>query len=283
MKIAISAESTIDLPKDLLKKYDIQTTPFVVILGGEEYKDGDITFGDIYKYVEENKVLPKTSAINKAQYVAHFEELLKNYDAVVHITLSSQISCACQNAKDAASEMKNVFVIDSLSLSTGIALLAIYARELAEQGLDAKKIAELVTERVPKVQASFVIERLDYLYKGGRCSALALFGANFLRLRPQIIVKEGKMSSYKKYRGSMDKVVANYSKDTLEEFNNPDKKLAFITYTTATEAMVKEARTALETAGFKTIYETTAGATISSHCGEHTLGILYINDGTDGH
>lgn len=283
MKIAISAESTIDLPKELLEKYNIKTLPFVVILGGEEYKDGEISSTDIFSYVEKNKILPKTSAVNKEQYTAHFQNLLKEYDAVVHICLSSQISCACQNAKDVASEMKNVYVIDSLSLSTGIALLAIYASQLASEGFEPKQVVDRVSARIPSVQASFVIERLDYLYKGGRCSALAYFGANFLRLRPQIIVKEGKMSSYKKYRGNMDKVIANYCTDTLEEFNNPDKKLAFITYTTATEKMLEEAEKALRAKGFETIYETKTGATISSHCGEHTLGILYFNDGTDGH
>lgn len=279
MKISITAESTIDLTKELLEKYQISTLPFLVILGDKEFKDGEIGSTAIFKFVEENKILPKTSAINKETYKEFFANQLKESDAVVHISLSSQMSSSCQNAKDAASELENVFVVDSLSLSTGIALLAIYARELAEQGLNAEEIFKKVSERVPYVQASFVIERLDYLYKGGRCSALAYFGANLMKIRPQIIVKQGKMSSYKKYRGSMDKVVENYCKDTLEEFNTPDCSVAFLTYTTATEKMVDEARKALESAGFKNIYETRAGATISSHCGEHTLGILYINDG----
>lgn len=279
MKISVTAESTIDLTKELLEKYQISTLPFLVILGDKEFKDGEICSTDIFKFVEENKILPKTSAINKQTYKDFFAEQLKESDAVVHISLSSQMSSSCQNAKDAASELENVFVVDSLSLSTGIALLAIYARELAQQGLNAEEIFKKVSERVPYVQASFVIKRLDYLYKGGRCSALAYFGANLMKIRPQIIVKQGKMSSYKKYRGSMDKVVENYCKDTLEEFNTPDRSVAFLTYTTATEKMVGEARKALESAGFKNIYETRAGATISSHCGEHTLGILYINDG----
>ena len=279
MRVAITAESTIDMPKELLDKYNITTLPFMVILGGSEFKDGEITSTDIFKFVQENKTLPKTSAINKETYRNFFENKLKDFDAVVHLSLSSQLSSSCQNAKDVASEMKNVFVVDTLSLSTGIALLAIYASQLAAEGVEAKEIFEKVSARVPSVQASFVVERLDYLHKGGRCSALALFGANLLKLRPQIIVKEGKMSAYKKYRGSMDKCIENYCKDTLEEFNTPDKNIAFITYTTATEGMVAAARKALEESGFKTIYETTAGGTITSHCGEHTLGILYLNDG----
>lgn len=279
MKIAITAESTIDMPKELLEKYNIKTLPFMVILGENEYKDGEVVPDDIFKFVAEKKTLPKTSAINKESYRNFFEEMLKDNDAVVHLCLSSQISSSCQNAKDVASEMKNVFVVDTLSLSTGIALLAIYASELNDQGLEAKEIFEKVSARVPNVQASFVVERLDYLYKGGRCSALALFGANLLKLRPQIILKEGKMGAYRKYRGSMDKVIENYCADVLEEFNTPDKKVAFLTYTTATEGMVETARKALQEKGFETIYETTAGSTITSHCGEHTLGILYLNDG----
>ncbi len=282
MKIAVTAESTIDLPEDLLLKYKIKTVPFLVILGDKEFLDGQISPMDIFKFVDENKILPKTSAINKEQYFAFFKEQLMSADAVVHISLSSQISSSCQNAMDAAKELKNVWVVDSLSLSTGIALLAIYARELVDCGLDAKEVFEKVSARVSSVQASFVLERLDYLYKGGRCSALAYFGANLLRIRPQILVKQGKMGSYKKYRGSMDKVVANYCKDTLAEFNNPDLKVAFLTYTTATHGMVEAAKKALQERGFETIYETHAGATISSHCGEHTLGILYINDGGVG-
>lgn len=279
MKVAITAESTIDMPKDLLKQYNINTLPFMVILGENEYKDGEITSADIFKFVQEQKVLPKTSAINKEGYRNFFEEQLKSCDAIVHLCLSSQISSSCQNAKDVASEMKNVYVIDTLSLSTGIALLAVYASELASKGETAQEIFDKVSARVPNVQASFVIERLDYLYKGGRCSALSLFGANLLRLRPQIILKEGKMGAYRKYRGSMDKVVENYCADVLEEFNTPDKKVAFLTYTTATEGMIAAAKKALQEKGFEKIYETTAGATITSHCGEHTLGILYLNDG----
>lgn len=281
MKIAITAESTIDLPKEILDEYEIKTLPFTVILGEQEFQDGQVTSTDIFKFVEEHKILPKTSAINKERYKEFFQKQLENANAVIHVSLSSQISSSCQNAKDAAAELDGVFVVDSLSLSTGIALLAIYAKKLADKGLKADEIFEKVSARVPYVQASFVIERLDYLYKGGRCSALAYFGANLMHIRPQILVKDGKMGSYKKYRGAMDKVVKNYCADTLAEFSNPDLDLAFVTYTTATPEMVAEAKAALENRGFKTILETRAGGTIASHCGEHTLGILYINDGAN--
>ena len=277
MKIAITAESTVDLPKDLLEKYDIKTIPFTVILGDNEFKDGEITSSDIFKFVEENKVLPKTSAINEAQYTEFFESVLKEYDAVVHFCLSSQISSACNNAKLAKESFKNVFVVDSRSLSTGIALLAIYGRELAESGKSAEEVFELCNERTKDVQASFVVKKLDYLHKGGRCSSVALLGANLLQIRPEIVVSDGKMGSAKKYMGKMEKVIEKYCKDVLIDNPNPDKKYAFVTYTTATDEMANIAKNALKEAGFETIYETTAGATITSHCGENTLGILFLN------
>lgn len=283
MKTVITAESTIDLPKELLEKYDIKTIPYMIILGDKEFKDGEIQPTEIFDFVDKNKILPKTSAINKEQYLDFFKKQLQSHDAVVHFCLSGGITSACQNAKDAAQELKNVYVVDTQSLSTGIALLAIYAKELADKGIDASEIYEKVSARVPNVQASFVIKKLEYLYKGGRCSALSYFGANLMHIRPQIILKNGKMGVHKKYRGNMDKVVAQYCKDTLEEFNNPDLDVAFVTYTTATPEMVEAAKNAVKARGFKTIYETRAGATISSHCGENTLGILYINDGTEGH
>ena len=279
MKIAISAESTIDLPKEMLNEFDIHTLPYTIILGDKEFLDGEIMPEEIFKFYEETKTLPKTSAINAVQYEEYFKNLLKEYDAVVHFCLSSEISSSCKNAMEASQKLKNVFVVDSKSLSTGIALQAIYASKLVSGGASAEEVCEKCLKRVPFVQASFVLKKLEFLYKGGRCSALSYFGANLLQIRPQIILKDGKMGPHKKYRGNMDKVVKNYCADTLDEFNNPDLEVGFVTYTTATEKMVEEAKTALRERGFKTIYETKAGATISSHCGENTLGILYINDG----
>ncbi len=278
MKIAISVESTSDLSKELLQKYDIKLIPYKIYLGDKLFKDGEMSTEELFAEVDKTGVLPKTNAINAFEYAEYFNDLLESYDAIVHICLSSGLSSSCQNAINAANQLDNVFVIDSQSLSTGIGLLALYARELAEQGLSAREVYEKANARVKSLQVSFVIERLDYLYKGGRCSALARFGANMLKLRPRITVKGGKMGSDKKYRGAMDKVVAKYCADTLEEFNTPDLNQVFITYTTATPEMVAAARAALETAGFKNIYETHAGGTIASHCGANTLGILYFND-----
>lgn len=280
MKIALSAESTLDLSKELLQKYDINVLPFTVLLGENEYKDGEITGPDIFEYVDKNKILPRTCAINEYQYRDYFRSFLENgYDAVIHISLSSGISSSYDNAEKASHKFDNVYVIDSASLSTGIALEVIYARKLIDKGLDAKEVVEKVKARVPYVQASFVIQTLDYLYKGGRCSGLARLGAAILRIKPQIIVSEGKMAPAKKYFGRKSQVIESYCKDTLEQFANPDLSIAFVTHTYATPEMVAVAIEALKNRGFKTIYETHAGATITSHCGPQTLGILFINDG----
>lgn len=279
MKIAISVESTNDLSKELLEKNDIKVVPFQITLGDETFNDGEKSTLDIFEYVDKTGVLPKTNAINDYGYTEYFESLKKDYDAVVHISLSSGLSSSCSNAMRVSKDLDNVYVVDSLSLSTGIGLLALYAKDLANEGLDAKTIAEKCQERVKNLQVSFVIERLDYLYKGGRCSSLQRLGANILKLHPRIVVKDGKMGSDKNYRGSMAKVVAKYCEDTLDEFNNPDFTRVFITYTTATQEMVESAKNALVDKGFKNIYETHAGCTIASHCGANTLGILYFNDG----
>lgn len=279
MKIAISVESTNDLSRELLDKYDIKVIPYHIILGNEEITDGERSAEDIFAFVDKNKILPKTTAINRFEYEEYFSSLKKEYDAVVHITLSGEITSACANAIAAATSFENVFAVDSKSLSTGIGLLAIYARELADAGVSPADIAEKLTERREKLQVSFVVEKLEYLYKGGRCSSLQLLGANLLKIRPRIVLKNGKMVSDKKYRGRMDAVIAKYCDDVLADFSTPDLSRVFITYTTATPEMVQAARSALENRGFKDIFETRAGCTIASHCGANTLGILYFNDG----
>lgn len=279
MKIAISCESTVDLTKELINEFDVKIVPFQIFLGDKSFLDGEVSTDEIIDFVTENKILPKTGAVNSFQYEEHFNSLLKEYDAIVHFSLSSELSSAYSNAKNVADRMKNVYVVDTKTLSTGIALLALYAKKLVTEGLDAKTIYEKCLERVPNVQASFELKRLDYLYKGGRCSALAYYGANLLKIRPQIILKDGKMISGKKYRGNFEHVVKSYCKDVLEEFNSPDLSVAFVTYTTAEQNIVDIAVNFLKDRGFEKIYVTRAGGTITSHCGENCLGILYINDG----
>lgn len=280
MKIKISAETTIDLPIEMLEKYEISTIPFQITLGDRLCTDGEITSDEIISFANENNVLPKTSAINEFTYAEYFEQLLKENDYVIHFCLSSGISCACQNAIMASKQFNGkVLIVDTKSLSTGIALLAITAKKLVDEGCDVQTVYDRVSARVPFVNASFELKRLDFLHKGGRCSSLALLGANIFNIHPQIIVKDGRMIAGKKYRGSFSKVVDNYCRDTLEMYSNPDLDIAFVTYTTAPQEIVDLAVEHLQNAGFKEICITRAGGTITSHCGENTLGILYINDG----
>lgn len=281
MKIAISVESTNDLSKELLLENDIKVIPYHIVLGDTEFKDGEKTTEEMFEYVDAHGTLPKTNAINEYEYTEYFNQILKEYDAVVHISLSSGITSSCGNAFKACENIKNAYAVDSKSLSTGIGLLALYAKELANAGVNPKEIAEKVQARAEKLQVSFVVERLDYLRMGGRCSSVAALAANVFHIRPRIIVKDGKMISDKKYRGSMEKVISKYCDETLAEFCTPDLEKVFLTYTTATEGMIENAEKALRNAGFKKIYKTRAGGTIASHCGANTMGILYFNDGNE--
>ena len=227
--------------------------------------------------MENTKVLPKTSAVSPEQFKEHFEALKKDYDAIIHISISSQMSCAYNNARLVAGEMENVYVVDSKSLSTGIALLAIYARSLIEKGLNAKEIAQLTQEKTDRLCVSFILEKLNYLHKGGRCSALTLLGANLLKIKPQIVVSNGKMGVGKKYRGSLNKCVECYVDDVLSEHNDVELDTAFVTHSSPmpeVEGIIEEK---LKAKGFKNVYNTYAGGTVSSHCGPNCIGILFVD------
>lgn len=276
MKIAISAESAIDLPKEYLEKYDIKTTPFSVLLGEELMQDGEIDIKEIFNFVDKTKVLPKTSAVNEHQFIQHFENLLKSYDAVIHFSLSSLASCAYSNALSASKKLKNVFVVDTLSLSTGIALLAIKAKKMVNSGKSLEQILEQIKQDVPKMQVSLIVDKLDYLKKGGRCSSLVCFGANLLKIHPQILLKNGKLSPAKKYRGNYEKCIESYVNDTLAEFNNYDKDIAFIMHTSVSESVLASAQKSLKDVGFKEIVVSPVGATIACHAGPNALGVIYL-------
>lgn len=276
MKIAISAESTVDLQEDLLKKYDIHTVPFSIIMGEEEFLDGQVDGNKIFDFVKQTKKLPKTSAVNEYQYDEYFAGLLKNYDAIIHFSLSSEMSSAYRNACLSAKKFDNVFVVDTRTLSTGIALLAIKASEMAARGEGIKTIVDSCTAAIEKLSVSFVLDTLQYLYRGGRCSAIAMFGANLLSIKPSIVVREGVMKVGKKYRGKFAQVVEKYCIDTLSQYPEVEKAHVFVTHSHACPEAVEAARKCLEQKGFVAIHETIAGGTISSHCGPSCLGILFI-------
>lgn len=277
-KIAISLDSACDLSKELIEKYDFKIIPFGVNLGDKFFYDGEISPEEIFEYADNNKTLPKTNAVNEEAFKEHFAKILNDYDTIIHFDISSEMSSAYQNAVNASKNFKNVYVVDSRTLSTAISLEAIYAKKLTETMDDPAKIVELVKKRIPAVQASFIIERLDYLYKGGRCSGLALLGANLLKIRPEIEVLNGNMKNTEKFRGKMADCVTKYCRATLEKYNHPDKSVIFITHSVADKELVDAAKAVVSEYGFENVYETTAGCTVSSHCGKNTLGILYIND-----
>ena len=278
MKICISAESTIDLPKELLNKYKIKTTPFGINFNNNLVEDKEGISKEIFEFVDTTKILPKTSAVSPDQYAKYFGELKESFDAIVHISMSSYMSCAYNNACLIASEMENVFVIDSKNLSTGIALLAIFAKGLVDKGCSVEEVVQMTTDKVSKVRTSFVLDQLKYMHKGGRCNAVTLLGANLLKIKPQIVVNNGKMTVGKKYRGVLSKVISTYVDDVLAEMENADKSIVFITHSSSMPEEEKIVEAKLKSEQFDSIYNTYAGGTICSHCGPGCLGILYLEN-----
>lgn len=277
-RIKILSDSTCDLTPALLQKYDITLTPLTVVKDGKSFRDGvDITPADIFAHVDGGGALCSTSAVSEYEYATFFSRYAPDYDAVVQITIGSGFSACYQNACLAAQGFDNVFVVDSENLSSGQGLLVMEAVRLAEAGQSGEDIARALRELAPKVEASFLVERLDYLYKGGRCSAVAALGANLLGLKPCIEVSGGKMGVCKKYRGSFESAVRQYIRERLEGREDIRPALAFVTHPAAPESVVRAALdTAAQYGSFDQVIETHAGCTVSCHCGPHTLGILFV-------
>ena len=278
MRVKIISDSTCDLSPELLERYDIAITPLCVIKDGKEFHDGvDITPADIFAHVDGGRDLCSTAAVSQFEYTEMFTRYAKDCDAVVQINIGSNFSCCYQNACLAAQDFDNVYVVDSGNLSSGQGLLVVAAAKLAEQGLSGAEIAERVRALAPKVEASFLIERLDYMRKGGRCSAVAALGANLLHLKPCIEVRNGKMAVCKKYRGSFEKCIRQYVKDRLDGRADIAPDLAFITHPACQKNVVDAAmEEAARYGSFDEVVETHAGCTVSCHCGPNTLGILFV-------
>lgn len=277
-KVIITADSTCDLPRDIAEKNDVTLVPLYINLGEKSLADGkDIAPEDIYAFVEETGNLPTTSANPVGNYEELFKELTEQGYDVVHLNLSSGFSCTHQNACLAAEDYDNVYVVDSRNLSSGSGLLVLEAAEMAKQGVPAAEIAEKLKELALKADASFVIDDLTYLHKGGRCSAVAKFGANLLKLKPCIQVKNGVMGVAKKYRGEYKACVEQYIKDKLADVDSIDTKRVFITHTKCDDEIVKLAvDTVNSLVKFDDVIENTAGCTITTHCGPDTLGVLFF-------
>lgn len=276
--IVISSDSTCDLSAELRERYNISIIPLGVNLGDKTYFDGiDITPDDIYAHHKETGELPKTTAANVGDCIDYFKPFADEGKTVIHLSLSSDFSSTYNNACLAASEFENIYVVDSRNLSTGIGLLVIAAAEMANQGMEATAIVEKLNAMTACVDASFVIDDLEYLHKGGRCSALAMMGANLLKLKPCIEVKFGKMGVGKKYRGKYGPVLKEYVAERLADIDNIELDRIFVTHAGVDEEIVNAvANQVKETAPFKEVLVTRAGCTISSHCGAYTLGILFV-------
>lgn len=276
--ILISADSTCDLPAELLQKHGIATLPLYVIHEGQAFKDGvDLTPDELYSKVKSSGKLGSTAAINVDEYLTFFTAQREKCDTLIHFVISSEMSSCYQNACIAAEEVGDVYVIDSRNLSCGIALLVLRACELAETGMAAEVIVSAIREMLGRVDATFVPENLEYLKMGGRCSAAAALGANLLRIKPCIQVKEGTMTVGKKYTGNTEAVLTKYVGDRLRDVDSLDLSRIFVVHSgmnnPALVDKVKEAVLAI--APFEEVLEARAGCTISNHCGPNTLGVIF--------
>lgn len=279
MNIKIISDSTCDLSPALIKEYDVTLFPLTVVKEGEQFKDGiTITPADIFNHVANGGNLCTTAASSVGEYSDIFAKYVNDYDGVVHITIGSGFSSCYQNACLAAAEYPNVRVIDSQSLSTGQGLVVLKASELAKTCTDLDSLVSELNAFTPRVEISFLLDRLEYMVKGGRCSSAIALGANLLNLKPCIEVRDGKMIVVKKYRGHYDKCLANYVKDRLNGRRDElDHDRLFITHTPVSDECYSAVISAVKKYGFfDRVDETTAGCTVSCHCGPGTLGIVFV-------
>ena len=276
MAIKITADSTCDLTPELLERYDVTLTPLYVTQDGKTYRDGvDIHPADIFAHVAAGGSLPTTSAVNIADYQEIFSRYAKEYDAVIHFNIGQNFSACHQNAVIAAQDFDNVYVIDSRNLTVGQGILVLEAAEAAARGEKAEDIVAMVRDLVDKVDTTFVVDRLDFLAKGGRCSSVVALGANLLKLKPCIVLSDGKMAVGKKYRGVFDKVLLDYARDQLEAGDFRTDR-AFVVYAACKPETIEAVRQVVAGYGFREVCVAEAGCTISSHCGPNTLGVLFL-------
>lgn len=279
MNIKISADSTCDLSPELVERYRIGIAPLYIVRDGESLVDGvDITPDEIYDHVAKGGSMCSTAAVSVYDYEEFFRKELESADAVVHFHISGDMSACYQNACIAAQEFTNVYPVDSRNLSTGIGHLVLDAAEMAEQGMDAANIASALEKKREKLDVSFVIDTLEYLKRGGRCSALVAMSANLLHLKPCIEVKDGKMGVGHKYRGKLEKCYVQYIEERLKGRDDIDCHRIFITDSGCDEATWRELERVVRACQpFEEVIHTRAGCTVSNHCGPGCMGILYYH------
>lgn len=281
--VKIISDSTCDLTKELLEEYNISILPLHVMLGEQDLLDGvTVTPDDIYKWADENKTTPKTSAPSIEDAMDILKPYVDNGDEVIYFSISKEMSTSINVINLAVDELEatdKVFVIDSANLSTGVGHLVLEAATMAKEGMAAKDIAAKIEELKPRVRASFVVDTLTYLHRGGRCSSVAALAGGVLKLHPKIVVENGKMNATKKYRGKMDSVILSYAKDMEDDYKNAKTDRVFITHSGCDEKIIESVYSYIKELGiFKEILITKAGGVISSHCGYGTVGVLYISN-----
>ncbi|MBR5329424.1 MAG: DegV family protein [Firmicutes bacterium] len=280
MAVILCADRTSDLSEELMEQYHIHTQPYHILLDGKEYLDGiDICPEDIYNVYHEKHILPKTSAVNVGEYLELFRPYVEAGDEVVHFNLGSALSSSHQNALLAAAELGNVYVIDGRNLSCGVALQVVDAAKMIAEGKNAVEIKDYFDQHHGCYHASFLVDSLEFLHAGGRCSSAAAFSAGLLNIRPGIDVdnSDGSMTMGKKYRGSLEKVLAKYFKDKLSAYDDICLDRVFVPDSGCLEPGTREKidELILNILPFKEIIHVSASCTISSHCGPRVVGLMF--------
>lgn len=275
-KVVITADSAADLPKELAEKYDIKIMPMNVIVDGKIFRDGvDISPGVIFGYVEKNGEIPKTSAVSPGEYMDFFEPFLKAGNAVVHLSFCSELSSTHRNAKLASARLGDVYALDTRNLAGGISLLALKACGMRDKGCTAEEIIVDLKKLVPKARVSYLLNSIEFLRKGGRCSAAAAWGANLFSVKPCAAVVNGKIDVIKKYRGKGKAVRLQYANEQLES-DNIDFETAFIYHSGVPEEELSTVEEMAKQAGFKQVIIAETGCMISLHSGEKAMGIHFL-------
>ena len=277
--VIITTDSVCDMPKELLERYQVRMIPLTISEGDHSYKDGvDFTPDDIYELYDSQHLLPKTSAISPQEFIDFFTPLTQDGSEVVHIDISSACSATYQNACMAASELDGVFPVDSLHLTLGQGLLVIEACRLRDEGYSAQEIVERLLIYREKIATSFVVDTLEFLWKGGRCSGLTAFGANLLQVRPCLELREGEIKVARKYRGTMQKVYTQYIRDYLSR-ENIDTRMGFLVHSgrISQETLDQLRQLILELVPFSEVPIVRAACTVTSHCGPGTIGVIFAS------
>lgn len=278
--VIITTDSTSDIPSELKERFSIRVIPLTITLGNDSFPDtGEFVPADMYRRYREDGTLPTTAAPSLQSHLDFFSSLLAQGCEIVHLAISSELSATYNSSRLAAQELEGVHPVDSRMLSTGIALLALEGAECAARGMSASEIAARLNELSGKVETSFVLDTLEYMRKGGRCSGVTAFGANLLHIKPALEMKDGKLAVYKKYRGSIEHVYRQYITEKLSGKHIRPGHI-FLTESGEIPEPVLEELTELirELSGVKEIHRATAGCTISSHCGPMTLGVMFMNE-----